>query len=315
MLIDFIDVIIGLSFALFLTIAIELLVIYMFKLKSNKVIVVAILVNFATNLTMNLLLRLVFHDRYYLWLGILEVLVFIVEALAYNIVLKNYKKSFTLSLACNSASLAVVLALNWIFSQNFIYTALWWVVSGLGALIASTFAQPYYGAITEIKVYTSDYVEISGIYMDDYSIMDYFEINPLNHYESPQIINSPAPVETYYTVPVSAGDSLIVRLKVEIEESNYQFDYLRAEGRDYLDSDLYDVIYGDDYIYIDILYESIIDEEEGYSFHRINFVSLLIDDNQAKRVDFDTTQHVMVMGYCFFYGAIDELQLNKNENI
>lgn len=92
--------------ALVLTIITELLILILLK-KENKILILSIFLNIITNLSLNLILQLFLDSKlivYIITLFILEVLILIIEALGYNIIIKNLKSSFYLSLTLNAIS-------------------------------------------------------------------------------------------------------------------------------------------------------------------------------------------------------------------
>lgn len=69
------------------------------------------LVNCFTNVSMNLLLEAVPYQQDTLYLGIAEIVVFVVEGLILAILLKNRKLGFLISFVANSLSLLIGLIL------------------------------------------------------------------------------------------------------------------------------------------------------------------------------------------------------------
>jgi len=103
--------------ALLLTITIELFVLILFRIKSYKIYLILIAVNIVTNLSMNYVLKLLPPYPYDLGLYSLEILVVIIEMFVYYSIIRNFKKTCLLSLACNSLSLVFGLLL-----MPYIYT-------------------------------------------------------------------------------------------------------------------------------------------------------------------------------------------------
>ena len=88
----------------------ELTVLLFFKLKNPKFIILFIITNLITNLSMNLSLGV--FSSYLLGLIILEVTIFIIESLIYNLMLKKIKLSLMILLLCNLTSLVGGLVIN-----------------------------------------------------------------------------------------------------------------------------------------------------------------------------------------------------------
>lgn len=97
--------------ALIYTLIIELLVLYLQKEKNYKVFILAFLINTITNVSLNITLTLIDNKLYYVILIIMEIGAFIIEALAYFFIYKDFKKALRVSLLCNLASYLVGLGL------------------------------------------------------------------------------------------------------------------------------------------------------------------------------------------------------------
>lgn len=92
-------------YACLLTIILELLVILIFNHKNKlfPLMSISIFMNIITNITLNYLLG-IFSERiivYWILLIILEIIIVLVEAKGYYLLLKDYKKSFSMSIICN----------------------------------------------------------------------------------------------------------------------------------------------------------------------------------------------------------------------
>jgi len=101
--------------ALVITLIVELSMLYFFKEKDYKVYVLSALINVITNLSLNyMILNIDFTKMvyYYLFVGILEVIIVFIEALAYMLYYKKFKKAFLISLILNSTSFLVGLFIN-----------------------------------------------------------------------------------------------------------------------------------------------------------------------------------------------------------
>ncbi len=101
--------------ALVITLIVELAMLHFFKEKDYKIYVLSALINTITNLSLNyMILNIPFPQMfyYYLFVGILEVLIVFIEALAYMLYYKKFKKAFLISLTLNGTSFLVGLLIN-----------------------------------------------------------------------------------------------------------------------------------------------------------------------------------------------------------
>lgn len=93
-------------YALIITLVVEEVILLILREKNIKVFILCFFLNILTNPMMNLGLGLV-SNYYYLWLGLAEVIVFIIEALIYYLLTNDFKRSIVISLACNLGSLII----------------------------------------------------------------------------------------------------------------------------------------------------------------------------------------------------------------
>lgn len=91
---------------LMVTIVIEEIGLLIQREKNYKIYIACLIVNIITNISLNILLQYL-SDNYYLFLVILEIVIFIIEAFVYYLVNKNIVKSIRLSLICNLLSLLI----------------------------------------------------------------------------------------------------------------------------------------------------------------------------------------------------------------
>ena len=90
---------------LVITLVFESLMLLILREKRLKVYLVCLIMNIITNPLMNYLLGFVNPYYYWLWLGIMEVVVFIIEAIIYYLFIKDMRKAILYSLLCNLLSL------------------------------------------------------------------------------------------------------------------------------------------------------------------------------------------------------------------
>ncbi len=97
--------------ALIITIVIELLMLLIQREKNYKIYLYSILINVITNVSLNVGIQFVEPSYYYLVVSLSEVMIVLIEALAYFWLYKDFKKSLRISLVCNSASFLLGLIL------------------------------------------------------------------------------------------------------------------------------------------------------------------------------------------------------------
>lgn len=97
--------------ALIITIIIELLMLFLQREKNYRIYLLSIVINVVTNVGLNIGLQFVKPGYYYLVVTLLEVLIIGIEAMAYFLIYKDFKKSLKTSLVCNLASFLVGLIL------------------------------------------------------------------------------------------------------------------------------------------------------------------------------------------------------------
>ena len=88
---------------LILTIVSEELCLFIKKEKKVHIYIVCLVMNIFTNLSLNIILQ--FCNNYYLFLFVLEVIVYLFEFFIYLLVSREMKKSFIYSIILNSISL------------------------------------------------------------------------------------------------------------------------------------------------------------------------------------------------------------------
>ena len=88
---------------LILTIVSEELCLFIMKENKVHIYIVCLVMNIFTNLSLNIILQ--FCNNYYLFLFVLEVIVYLFEFFIYLLVSKEMKKSFIYSIILNSISL------------------------------------------------------------------------------------------------------------------------------------------------------------------------------------------------------------------
>lgn len=89
---------------LIVTILSELLIVILFRFKRLNIYITVLGINIFTNLSLNLILRYISYDYYYIVLYLLEIFIFIIEGLVYYFITKDFRKSMMLSLLCNMFS-------------------------------------------------------------------------------------------------------------------------------------------------------------------------------------------------------------------
>lgn len=97
--------------ALLITLIVEGGIAFLLLRKAKYAVAMVLLMNLVTNPVMNALLTRIDPQHYLIGLIVLESLVVIVEGLLLNIILKNWKNALLASLAQNSGSLLIGLAL------------------------------------------------------------------------------------------------------------------------------------------------------------------------------------------------------------
>lgn len=122
-----------------------------------------------------------------------------------------------------------------------------------------------YGKLIDIKFYDLEYHEIEGEFIHYYN---WKYTNPTNQFRtiSKQYIpiNSPAPIELYYTSIVEMNSTLIVRIIIE-QKNGYQFESLKLNMFDERKrDDFYNVEEDGTKIYLDILCEHISEETNEF---------------------------------------------------
>ena len=305
--------IVGILAALILTIAIEVIVILFFKKRSKKLIITSVIVNFVTNVIMNVLLTYVFHDNYIFYLVVFEVIIFVIEACAYQVILKHYKDSFIISLACNSASLGVVIAMRIIFQSNIVHNTILWLMFILTSLVTGIFQlQPTYGEITSIHFYTMDYEEIPGVFIQDYVLEDY-DYQATHLMSGRTVLNSPSPIHTYYTIEADEGDSFIVRFSIELERADDSLESLYINHVDYDVDELYAFSRDGTGITAEICYENLTTDVLGADMYHVSYANIHVDgETESERIYLHMIGHSDVVGYCFFFGDISDLAYQNN---
>lgn len=98
--------------ALGLTLLIELIILLLLRRKDWKILIVAVVTNIITNLSLNILLQYISPNLYYILLFIFEVVIVLIEALVYYCYSRNLKEAFKLSICCNLASYILGLLLT-----------------------------------------------------------------------------------------------------------------------------------------------------------------------------------------------------------
>ena len=91
--------------ALIFTIGVELIVLCLFNIKKIYIYAILILMNIVTNLSMNYFLSIIQSHTFDYHLYLFEIVIIFVEMMVYYLWIKDIKKAFYISLACNSASL------------------------------------------------------------------------------------------------------------------------------------------------------------------------------------------------------------------
>jgi hypothetical protein len=97
--------------ALLITLIIEGGISFLLLHKTKYAVAMVLLMNLVTNPLMNALLARMELQHYLFGLIVLEILVVIIEGSLLNIIVKNWKKALLASLAQNSGSLLIGLAL------------------------------------------------------------------------------------------------------------------------------------------------------------------------------------------------------------
>lgn len=97
--------------ALLFTLVIELFVLAIFKIKDIRMYLVMFFVNCATNISMNVGLEYIPYQQDTLFLGLAEVVVFVIEGLVLSKLLKSAKLGFLISFVANVLSLVLGLLL------------------------------------------------------------------------------------------------------------------------------------------------------------------------------------------------------------
>lgn len=90
--------------ALILTIVIELIVLLILRERNYKIYLLSIIINIITNVSLNIYVQFIDVRYYYLIITFLEILIVIIEAIGYNLIYKDYKKSLLIAFLCNIAS-------------------------------------------------------------------------------------------------------------------------------------------------------------------------------------------------------------------
>lgn len=98
---------------LFITIITEMLVLFLWREKKLRIYALSIFINIITNLSLNIILSYANPRCYYGIIGSLEAVIVFIEAFAYNLIYKNLKKSFIISLLCNITSFTAGILLLW----------------------------------------------------------------------------------------------------------------------------------------------------------------------------------------------------------
>jgi hypothetical protein len=97
--------------ALLVTLIVEGGIAFLLLRKTKHAVAMVLLINLVTNPLMNALLARMELQHYLFGLIVLEILVVIIEGSLLNIIVKNWKKALLASLAQNSGSLLIGLAL------------------------------------------------------------------------------------------------------------------------------------------------------------------------------------------------------------
>lgn len=100
---------------LLLTILLEASILVLWKEKKKGVLICSLLINVVTNVSLNLFVYFFPFSSvwvYIAWIVLLELVIVLVEALAYEIVLRDVKKSLVYSISCNVGSFLIGLLIN-----------------------------------------------------------------------------------------------------------------------------------------------------------------------------------------------------------
>lgn len=104
------SLILNLSKALLLTLFIEVVVLLFLRVKP-KVLLLSILLNCITNISLNLFIQVIPPSQYFLIVLGLEILIIFIEAICYMLVIKGFQKALKISFFCNMSSYLIGLIL------------------------------------------------------------------------------------------------------------------------------------------------------------------------------------------------------------
>lgn len=90
--------------ALIITIISELLILLVQKESNYKIYLLSIVINIITNVSLNIGIQFINPKHYYLIVGLLEVLIVFIEAILYDFIYNDLKKSLRISCLCNIMS-------------------------------------------------------------------------------------------------------------------------------------------------------------------------------------------------------------------
>lgn len=118
-----------------------------------------------------------------------------------------------------------------------------------------------FGKLTIIEFYDEDYQEIEGIYYDRYGgLFDFDDETKANlsftMQPSRQPLNSPAPIDLYYTATIQPNQNIIVRFKIK-QINDYVFSSLVIDGKSYVREDAHYFEIDAEYLNFDLLLENV----------------------------------------------------------
>ncbi|QWB95939.1 hypothetical protein KHQ89_00220 [Mycoplasmatota bacterium] len=292
--------------ALIITIIVESIVIKIFRKYGRKIVLLSVAMNTVTNLTMNLLLVLVFYNEYTKYLILFELLVILIEAVIYNLLIKDFNQSIKLSAACNVASFAAGRILY--YTIRVIVVVLFLGISLFSANILSINDA---ATSTNIRIYALDENEIEGEYIIDFILYDY-------NYENTKLVgmvemNYAQPIYNYYTIEVEELDDVIISVDIELRKDSYSFDYIFLENEKLYEEDLYSVTQDGTKLTVEILFENIEQEEDLYTLYDLRYMYVKKANGKSKNINIYQDDVLDLRGFCFFFGDLDDLETYQNE--
>ncbi|HPN61537.1 MAG TPA: hypothetical protein PLO88_05355 [Bacilli bacterium] len=139
-----------------------------------------------------------------------------------------------------------------------------------------------YGKIVGISFFDEEGEEIPGQFYDYFSFQEQFEDDTFLSLSNRLIpLNSPAPVELYYSAAAKAGSNVIARIKIE-PHNGYEFSALTINHQKWSTADLVKVETNEGLIYADFLCVDLSKDNNLFTINSLEMKKVILDKTYYK---------------------------------